>query len=188
MTPSDNDCANPAGDVKTRKTVKYRPMKPERWTPHVTVAAIVERDGRFLVIEEHTVRRAADQSAGRPSGSGRNTCRCGDARDARRNRAPFRARGACRHVYDALRAARRRSVTYLRFTFCGTTTGEDAGPRARLRHRPRACGSPPTNCAPAPTGTGRRRAWNVSTITSPGGACRSTSFIRIRSRRCRSRT
>ena len=29
-------------------------MKPERWTPRVTVAAIVERDGRFLVIEEHT--------------------------------------------------------------------------------------------------------------------------------------
>ena len=29
-------------------------MKPEHWAPHVTVAAIVERDGRFLVIEEHT--------------------------------------------------------------------------------------------------------------------------------------
>ncbi|MET5116869.1 NUDIX hydrolase, partial [Burkholderia pseudomallei] len=29
-------------------------MKPEICTPHVTVAAIVERDGRFLVIEEHS--------------------------------------------------------------------------------------------------------------------------------------
>ncbi|WP_206999197.1 NUDIX hydrolase [Trinickia mobilis] len=29
-------------------------MKPETWAPHVTVAAIVERDGRFLVVEEHT--------------------------------------------------------------------------------------------------------------------------------------
>ena len=29
-------------------------MKPETWVPHVTVAAIVERDGRFLVVEEHT--------------------------------------------------------------------------------------------------------------------------------------
>ncbi len=29
-------------------------MKPETWLPHVTVAAIVERDGRFLVVEEHT--------------------------------------------------------------------------------------------------------------------------------------
>lgn len=27
---------------------------PERWRPNVTVAAIVERDGRFLVVEEDT--------------------------------------------------------------------------------------------------------------------------------------
>ena len=24
------------------------------WKPHVTVAAVVERDGRFLLVEEHT--------------------------------------------------------------------------------------------------------------------------------------
>lgn len=29
-------------------------MEPEIWTPHVTVAAIAERDGRFLIVEEHT--------------------------------------------------------------------------------------------------------------------------------------
>src|SRR5258708_19559717 len=29
-------------------------MKPEARVPHVTVAAIVGRDGRFLVVEEHT--------------------------------------------------------------------------------------------------------------------------------------
>jgi 8-oxo-dGTP pyrophosphatase MutT (NUDIX family) len=29
-------------------------MKKERWAPHVTVAAVVEREGRFLVVEEHT--------------------------------------------------------------------------------------------------------------------------------------
>lgn len=26
----------------------------QRWTPHVTVAAIIERDGRYLLVEEHT--------------------------------------------------------------------------------------------------------------------------------------
>ncbi|MEO8009671.1 MAG: NUDIX hydrolase [Betaproteobacteria bacterium] len=26
------------------------------WKPHVTVAAVVERDGRFLIVEEHTER------------------------------------------------------------------------------------------------------------------------------------
>lgn len=25
-----------------------------RWTPHVTVAALIERDGRYLLVEEHT--------------------------------------------------------------------------------------------------------------------------------------
>src|SRR5687767_14991856 len=32
-----------------------RPMSnPERWKPSVTVAAIVERDGRYLMVEEQT--------------------------------------------------------------------------------------------------------------------------------------
>ncbi|MBV8647395.1 MAG: NUDIX hydrolase, partial [Paludibacterium sp.] len=26
----------------------------ERWTPHVTVAALIERDGRFLLVREQT--------------------------------------------------------------------------------------------------------------------------------------
>lgn len=29
-------------------------MSTERWRPSVTVAAIIERDGRFLLVEEHT--------------------------------------------------------------------------------------------------------------------------------------
>lgn len=29
-------------------------MSDDRWTPHVVVAAIVERDGRFLLVEEQT--------------------------------------------------------------------------------------------------------------------------------------
>lgn len=29
-------------------------MNEETWAPHVTVAAIVERDGQFLLVEEHT--------------------------------------------------------------------------------------------------------------------------------------
>ena len=30
-----------------------------RWKPNVTVAAIIERDGRYLLIEEHTKRVCA---------------------------------------------------------------------------------------------------------------------------------
>ena len=61
-----------AGDGKTRKTVKYRPMKPDRWTPRVTVAAIVERDGQIVkspadapVDSEVTMRLAHGQLRGR---------------------------------------------------------------------------------------------------------------------------
>ena len=35
--------------------VKYRPMQaPERWKPSVTVAAVIERGGRYLLVEEET--------------------------------------------------------------------------------------------------------------------------------------
>ncbi len=30
-------------------------MKSEIWTPHVTVAAVIEKSGRFLLVEEQTV-------------------------------------------------------------------------------------------------------------------------------------
>jgi len=29
-------------------------MSDLRWKPNVTVAAVIERDGRFLLVEEHT--------------------------------------------------------------------------------------------------------------------------------------
>lgn len=31
---------------------KQIPKEPERWTPHVTVATVVEKDGKFLLVEE----------------------------------------------------------------------------------------------------------------------------------------
>jgi 8-oxo-dGTP pyrophosphatase MutT (NUDIX family) len=39
---------------QTARAVKSAPMKTEPfWAPHITVAAIIERDERFLVVEEH---------------------------------------------------------------------------------------------------------------------------------------
>ena len=33
----------------------HQPLTPaKRWSPSVTVAAIIEKDGKFLLIEEHT--------------------------------------------------------------------------------------------------------------------------------------
>ncbi|MCW9024563.1 MAG: NUDIX hydrolase [Gammaproteobacteria bacterium] len=40
-------------------------LKKNRWAPHVTVAAIVERDGRFLFVEEEiNAQRFINQPAG----------------------------------------------------------------------------------------------------------------------------
>src|SRR3954471_20689470 len=35
-------------------TRQFRTMRAERWKPSVTVAAIIEKDGRYLMIEELT--------------------------------------------------------------------------------------------------------------------------------------
>lgn len=37
-----------------RRRPDYHPGMSERWKPNVTVAAIVERDGRYLLVEEET--------------------------------------------------------------------------------------------------------------------------------------
>lgn len=40
-------------------------MYPSVWTPHMTVAAVIERDGRFLMVEERAEgRRVYNQPAG----------------------------------------------------------------------------------------------------------------------------
>ena len=40
-------------------------MYPSVWTPHMTVAAVIERDGHFLMVEEHAEgRRVVNQPAG----------------------------------------------------------------------------------------------------------------------------
>lgn len=31
------------------------PQEPERWTPHATVATVVEKDGKFLLVEERRI-------------------------------------------------------------------------------------------------------------------------------------
>ncbi len=62
--PSQGPCDNPhhLPLLKDPQPMNLPPPKPTalatpattRWSPSVTVAAIIERDGRFLLIEEHT--------------------------------------------------------------------------------------------------------------------------------------
>ncbi|CAK0287176.1 NUDIX domain-containing protein [Burkholderia pseudomallei] len=94
-------------------------MKPEIWTPHVTVAAIVERDGRFLVIEEHT---SSGLRVNQPAGH----LEAGETLEETAH--PFEPQ-ALVGVYVAHYARPSSSgATYLRFAFCGRA-GE------RIAHR-----------------------------------------------------
>lgn len=43
-------------EATTKEPVKTEPVSKEQWKPHATVAAIVEKNGQFLLVEEMTSR------------------------------------------------------------------------------------------------------------------------------------
>jgi ADP-ribose pyrophosphatase YjhB (NUDIX family) len=103
------------------------PMKKERWAPHVTVAAVVEREGRFLVVEEQTSEGLRiNQPAGHLEAG--ETLTDAIVRETLEETAyrflPQALVGAYMiHVERPDGSA----ATYLRFTFCGQSEGV-AGP------------------------------------------------------------
>jgi ADP-ribose pyrophosphatase YjhB (NUDIX family) len=92
------------------------------WKPHVTVAAVIERDGKFLLVEEETVDGVRfNQPAGHLE------CResLTDAliREVLEETAYHVRPTALVGVYNWRNEAR--DVTYLRFTFTGEIVGHD---------------------------------------------------------------
>ncbi len=102
----------------------------ERWKPSVTVAAIIERDGRYLLVEEHTPEGLMLNNPAGHLDPGESPLQ-GVVREALEET-------ACVFVPDRLvgvylsrfqRPARGEDVTYLRFAF-GGTAGEPDPARA----------------------------------------------------------
>lgn len=94
------------------------------WKPNVTVAAVVERDGHFLLVEEETSRgRLYNQPAGHLEPGESLTAAV--ARETLEETAhgfePTRLLG----VYQYRSIAE--DTTYLRFAFLGRITGHDTG-------------------------------------------------------------
>jgi len=92
-----------------------------RWKPSVTVAAVIERDGKFLLVEEHTPEGLRlNNPAGHldPGESPAEGC----AREALEETAHSFTPTALVGVYLSRfqRAATGEDITYLRFAFCGT--------------------------------------------------------------------
>ncbi len=98
----------------------------ERWKPSVAVAAIIEQDGRFLLVEEHTPEGLRlNNPAGHldPGESPEEGC----AREALEETAHAFTPTALVGVYLSRfqRPATGEDITYLRFAFCGTLGAHD---------------------------------------------------------------
>ena len=93
----------------------------ERWKPSVTVAAIIEQDGKFLLVEEHTQEGLRlNNPAGHldPGESLGQAC----VREALEETARVFTPTALLGMYMSRfqRPATGEDITYLRFAFCGT--------------------------------------------------------------------
>lgn len=95
-----------------------------RWFPHVTVAAVVERDGRFLLVEEHTVDGVRlNQPAGHLEEGESLPDAC--VREALEETAHRVAVDSLVGIYNWTRPDG--SITYLRFAFACRSLSEETG-------------------------------------------------------------
>ena len=99
-----------------------------RWSPSVTVAAIIERDGRYLLVEEHTPEGLMLNNPAGHLDPGESLLD-GAAREALEETARVFTPEALVGVYLSRfrRPATHEDVTYLRFAFCGPVGEPEAG-------------------------------------------------------------
>ncbi|MGH8780628.1 NUDIX hydrolase [Paraburkholderia sp.] len=105
----------------------------ETWAPHVTVAAVIERDGRFLLVEEHT---PAGLRLNQPAGhleAGESLIEAASRETLEETAHPFKPDAIVgiymTHFEPAAGSDNGQGTTYLRFTFRGQA-GERINNRA----------------------------------------------------------
>jgi 8-oxo-dGTP pyrophosphatase MutT (NUDIX family) len=98
-----------------------------RWKPSVTVAAIIEREGRYLLVEEHTPEGLRLNNPAGHLDPGESPEQ-GVAREALEETAFAFQPTALVGIYLSRfqRASTQEDVTYLRFAYCGTLGDFDA--------------------------------------------------------------
>ncbi len=106
----------------------------ERWKPSVTVAAVIERDSQFLLIEEHTPEGLRlNNPAGHldPGESPQAGCVREALEETARHFLPTALLGIylSRFQRPAREGVAAEDITYLRFAFCGTVGEPVAGLR-----------------------------------------------------------
>jgi len=101
-------------------------MSEDRWRPSVTVAAVIERDGRYLFVEEHTPEGLRlNQPAGHLEPG--ETLLQAVVREAREETARDFDPEALLGVHLARFERAGETITYLRFAFCGRAGDEVPG-------------------------------------------------------------
>ena len=103
-------------------------MTRQRWKPNVTVAAVIEQDGRFLLVEEQTDEGLRLNTPAGHLDPGESPVE-GCAREALEETAHAFAPTALVGIYMARSGARGGAddVTYMRFAFTGTLGAREAG-------------------------------------------------------------
>ena len=99
-----------------------------RWKPSVTVAAIIERDGKFLLVEEHTPEGLKlNNPAGHldPGESLADGCAREALEETTHSFNPTALVGV--YLSRMRRASTGEDITYLRFAFCGDLGDAQAG-------------------------------------------------------------
>lgn len=90
-----------------------------RWKPHVTVAAVIEQEGRYLLVEEHTPEGLRLNNPAGHLDPGEDLIQA-CARETWEETAHTFAPTALVGVYLWSAAPQDQAATYLRFAFCGT--------------------------------------------------------------------
>ena len=101
-------------------------ISAERFRPSVTVAAVVERDGRYLLVEEHTPEGLRLNNPAGHLEPGESPLE-GVVREALEETACRFAPQALVGVYLARLHRGDEDITYLRFAFCGTVDDPEPG-------------------------------------------------------------
>ncbi|THU03674.1 NUDIX hydrolase [Lampropedia puyangensis] len=93
----------------------------KRWKPNVTVAAVIEREGRFLLVEEDTrdgLRLNTPAGHLDPGEDPVQACRRETLEESAHDFTPTALVGI--YLNRFMPSSATQDITYLRFTFCGT--------------------------------------------------------------------
>ncbi len=99
------------------------PIFKERWHPSVTVAAVIEQSGKFLLVEEHTPEGLRLNNPAGHLDSGESLVQACIRETMEETAHPFTPTalvGIYMSRFQRPLKAQTQDITYLRFAFCGT--------------------------------------------------------------------